>query len=112
MPHEPISAHRQPQTHDPLRLGRGGSRALGIRRRHLFTRPRRHRTGPFVWPRSLPARQQEHPMPAQQTNLTSETERDAAVLGLDLSIVLVKEAMDDTLAAARPNASMAALHDA
>src|SRR5215471_4148627 len=97
-----ISAHRQPQTHGPLRLGGGGSRALGIRRRHLFTRPRRHRTGPFVWPRSLPARQQEHPMPTQQTNLTSETERDAAVLGL--SIALVKEAMDDTWAAARPNA--------
>ena len=51
-------------------------------------------------------------MPTQQTNLTSETERDAAVLGLDLSIALVKEAMDDTLAAARPNASIAALDDA
>ena len=51
-------------------------------------------------------------MPIQQTNLTSETERDAAVLGLDLSIALVKEAIDDTLAAARPNASIAALDDA
>jgi uncharacterized protein YjiS (DUF1127 family) len=51
-------------------------------------------------------------MPIQQTNLTSETERDAAVLGLDLSIALVKEAMDDTLAAARPNASIAALDGA
>jgi hypothetical protein len=51
-------------------------------------------------------------MPTQQTNLTSETERDAAVLGLDLSIALVKEAMDDTLAAARPNACIAALDDA
>jgi uncharacterized protein YjiS (DUF1127 family) len=51
-------------------------------------------------------------MPTQQTNLTSETERDAAVLGLDLSIALVKEAMDGTLAAARPNASIAALDDA
>jgi uncharacterized protein YjiS (DUF1127 family) len=50
-------------------------------------------------------------MPTQQTNLTSETERDAAVLGLDLSIALVKEAVDDTLAAARPNASIAALDD-
>ena len=51
-------------------------------------------------------------MPTQQTKLTSETERDAAVLGLDLSIALVKEAMDDTLAAERPNASIAALDDA
>ena len=51
-------------------------------------------------------------MPTQQTNLTSATERDAAVVGLDLSIALVKEAMDDTLAAARPNASIAALDDA
>ena len=51
-------------------------------------------------------------MPTQQTNLTSETERDAAVLGLDLSIALVKEAMDDTSAAARPNASIAAVDDA
>ena len=51
-------------------------------------------------------------MPTQQTNLTSETERDAAVLGLDLSIALVKEAMDDTSAAACPPASIAALDDA
>lgn len=51
-------------------------------------------------------------MPPQQTNLTSETGRDAAVLGLDLSIALVEEAMDGTLAAARPNASIAALGDA
>jgi uncharacterized protein YjiS (DUF1127 family) len=50
-------------------------------------------------------------MPTAPTNLTSETERDAAVLGLDLSIALVKEAMDDTLAAARPTASIAALDD-
>src|SRR3954469_11727119 len=49
--HDQISAQTQPQPHDPLRLGRGRSRALEIRRRHLFTRPRRHRTGPFVWPR-------------------------------------------------------------
>jgi uncharacterized protein YjiS (DUF1127 family) len=34
-------------------------------------------------------------MPTQQTNLTSKSERDAAVLGL--SPALVKEAMDDTL---------------
>ncbi len=51
-------------------------------------------------------------MPPQQANLTSETGRDAAVLGLDLSIALVKEAMDGTLAAARPDASIAALDDA
>lgn len=50
-------------------------------------------------------------MPTQQTNLTSESERDAAVLGLDLSIALVKEAMDDTLAATRSTASIAALDD-
>ena len=51
-------------------------------------------------------------MPTQQTNLTSETARDAAVLDLDLSIASVKGAMDDTLAAARPNASIATLDDA
>src|SRR3954447_21551542 len=49
--HDQISAQTQPQPHDPLRPGRGTSRALEIRRRHLFTRPRRHRTGPFVWSR-------------------------------------------------------------
>jgi len=49
-------------------------------------------------------------MPAQQTNLISETSRDVAVLGL--STTLVKEAMDDTLAAVRPNTSIAALDDA
>ena len=50
-------------------------------------------------------------MPTRQTSLTFETERDAATRGVDLSIALVKEAMDDTLAAARPNATMAE-HDA
>jgi uncharacterized protein YjiS (DUF1127 family) len=45
-------------------------------------------------------------MPPRQTNLTSETGRDAAVLGLDLSIALVKEAMGDALAAARPTAAL------
>ena len=49
-------------------------------------------------------------MPTQQTNLTSETGRDAAVLGLDLA--LVKGALDAPLATARPNASIAALDDA
>ena len=34
-------------------------------------------------------------MPPQQTNLTSETGRDAAGLGLDLSIALVKDAMGE-----------------
>jgi len=51
-------------------------------------------------------------MPTQQTNLTSETEGDAAVLGLDLSIALAREAMDHTLAAALPNGSIAALDHA
>jgi uncharacterized protein YjiS (DUF1127 family) len=51
-------------------------------------------------------------MPPQQTNLTSETGRDAAGLGLDLSIALVKDAMGEALAAARPDASIAALRDA
>ncbi len=46
-------------------------------------------------------------MPTQQTSLTSETGRDAARLGLDFS-ALVKDAMDDALAAARPNATIAA----
>jgi uncharacterized protein YjiS (DUF1127 family) len=51
-------------------------------------------------------------MPPQQADLASETARDAAVPGLDLSIALVKEAMDDTFAAASPPASIAALDDA
>ena len=51
-------------------------------------------------------------MPPHQTNLTSETGRDAAGLGLDLSIVLVKDAMGDALTAARPDASIVALRDA
>ena len=51
-------------------------------------------------------------MPPQQTNLTSETGRDAAGLGLDLSIALVKDAMGQALAAARPDASIAAPRNA
>jgi uncharacterized protein YjiS (DUF1127 family) len=51
-------------------------------------------------------------MPPHQTNLTSETGRDAAGLGLDLSIALVKDAMGEALAAARPDASIVALTDA
>jgi uncharacterized protein YjiS (DUF1127 family) len=45
-------------------------------------------------------------MPPRQTNLTSETGRDAAGLGLDLSIALVKDAMGEALAAARPDAAI------
>ena len=48
-------------------------------------------------------------MPPRQTNLTSETGRDAA--GLGLSIALVKDAMGEALAAARPDASIVALRD-
>jgi uncharacterized protein YjiS (DUF1127 family) len=51
-------------------------------------------------------------MPPQQTNLTSETGRDAARLGLDLSIALVKDEMGEALAAARPDASIVAPRDA
>jgi uncharacterized protein YjiS (DUF1127 family) len=51
-------------------------------------------------------------MPPHQTNLTSEPERDAAGLRLELSIALVKDAKGDALAAARPDASIAALRDA
>ena len=51
-------------------------------------------------------------MPTQQTNLTSETGRDSAGVGFDFSIALVKEAMDDVLATARPNATIAALDGA
>jgi len=58
--------------------------------------------GAFCLATLLPAQQQEHPMPPQQTNLTSETGRDAAGPGLDLSIALVKDAMGGALAAARP----------
>jgi uncharacterized protein YjiS (DUF1127 family) len=45
-------------------------------------------------------------MPTQPTNIRSETERDAA--GLGLSIALANDAMDET----RLNASIAALGDA
>ena len=51
-------------------------------------------------------------MPPQQKNLTSETGRDAAGLGLELSIALVKDAMGEALAAARPDASIGAPRDA
>jgi uncharacterized protein YjiS (DUF1127 family) len=51
-------------------------------------------------------------MPTEQTNLTSETGRDAAGVGFDFSIALVKEAMDDVLATAHPNATIVALDGA
>lgn len=51
-------------------------------------------------------------MPPQQTNLTSGTGRDAAGLGPDLSIALVKDAMGEALAAARPDGSIVAPRDA
>jgi uncharacterized protein YjiS (DUF1127 family) len=51
-------------------------------------------------------------MPTRQTNPASDTDSDAAVPGLDLTIALVKEVTNDALAAARPHASMAALDDA
>ncbi|MBR0713139.1 DUF1127 domain-containing protein [Bradyrhizobium liaoningense] len=51
-------------------------------------------------------------MPPQQTNVASETERDAAALRLDLSIALPNDAMDAALAAAHLNASIAAEKEA
>jgi uncharacterized protein YjiS (DUF1127 family) len=51
-------------------------------------------------------------MPPRPTNLTSDAGRDAAGLGLDLSIALVEDAMVEALAATRPDASIAALRDA
>jgi uncharacterized protein YjiS (DUF1127 family) len=51
-------------------------------------------------------------MPPQQTDPTSGTERDAAAIGLDRSIALVKGATGDTLPVARHDASIAAPRDA
>jgi uncharacterized protein YjiS (DUF1127 family) len=51
-------------------------------------------------------------MPPQRTNITSGTERHAAGLGLDLPIALAKDALDEALAAAHLNASIAALDGA
>jgi uncharacterized protein YjiS (DUF1127 family) len=51
-------------------------------------------------------------MSPQQTNLTSETGRDASGLRLDLAIALVKDASSNALAEACPDASIAALRDA
>ncbi|WP_316196326.1 MULTISPECIES: DUF1127 domain-containing protein [unclassified Bradyrhizobium] len=50
-------------------------------------------------------------MPPQQTNSTSEIEPNAAGLGLD-PIALTRNAAGHALAAARPDASIAALRDA
>jgi uncharacterized protein YjiS (DUF1127 family) len=51
-------------------------------------------------------------MPPQQTNITSDTEGDAAGLGLGLPIALARGARHEALAAARLNASIATLGDA
>jgi uncharacterized protein YjiS (DUF1127 family) len=51
-------------------------------------------------------------MPPQQTNFTSETAREPAGLGLDLTIALVRDATADTLAAARRTAPTAPLREA
>ncbi|TQF41909.1 hypothetical protein UNPF46_06355 [Bradyrhizobium sp. UNPF46] len=52
-------------------------------------------------------------MPPQLTTITSEAERDAAVLRLNRSIAAAKRAMDEVLAAAaRVDASVAAPGDA
>ena len=50
-------------------------------------------------------------MPPQQTNIRSETGRDAAGIGLDFSIAWVKDTMDDALGAALLDASNAAPRD-
>jgi uncharacterized protein YjiS (DUF1127 family) len=50
-------------------------------------------------------------MPPQQIDVTPEDERDAAAFRLD-PIALAKSAMDDALAAARVNASIATPDDA
>jgi uncharacterized protein YjiS (DUF1127 family) len=47
-------------------------------------------------------------MPTRPTNLPSATGRDAAGRGHDDSVALVKNAMDDMLAAARADAAIAA----
>ena len=51
-------------------------------------------------------------MPPRQTNITPETERNAAGLGLDLPIALANDAMVEALAAQRLNASIATRDDA
>lgn len=49
-------------------------------------------------------------MPPQQTNFTSETGHEATGLGLAMS--LARDATDNALAEARPDAAIAALRDA
>lgn len=51
-------------------------------------------------------------MPPQQTNVTSETGRDAAGARLELTAALAKDALSDGSARACPDASIAALRDA
>jgi uncharacterized protein YjiS (DUF1127 family) len=51
-------------------------------------------------------------MPPQQTNVTSETGRDAAGPRLELTSALAKDAMSDGSAMMCPDASIAALRDA
>jgi uncharacterized protein YjiS (DUF1127 family) len=53
----------------------------------------------------LPAQQQEHPMPPQQTKLRSGTRRNAA--GLRLVVASAENTTGGALAAARPDASTA-----
>ena len=51
-------------------------------------------------------------MPPQETNLTSETGRDAAGLRLNLAMALVKDTTGDALTGARPESSIPAVRDA
>ena len=51
-------------------------------------------------------------MPPQQTDLRSEIKHDAAAIGLDRSIALVKAEPSDALPAARHDASIAAQRNA
>ena len=48
-------------------------------------------------------------MPTQPANLTSDAGREAAGVPFDVSMAFVKEAMDNVLATARPNVTIAAL---
>jgi uncharacterized protein YjiS (DUF1127 family) len=69
-----IVAQTQPQPHDPLRLGRGRSRALEFDDDIFSPGPAGIGRGLLFGHASLPAQQQERPMPPQQTNITSEAE--------------------------------------
>ncbi|WP_247438213.1 DUF1127 domain-containing protein [Bradyrhizobium sp. 44] len=72
--HDQIVAQTQPQPHDPLRLGRGRSRALEFDDDTFSPGPAGIGRGLLFGHASLPAQQQEHAMPPQQTNITSQTE--------------------------------------